>query len=154
MGTLLSRHSGADNFLMRTLWTFAFAAAVAITFTVCDYLLLNDIIPNRGPRLTGYDLIKTAVAVGLAVALVSSIYADGRSQRRVETPDVARPGPVILNLALATAFVLLFVVSPQGSTGWARRTTSSSTCPRSLVWRGQPSSPASPSRPATCLARP
>jgi len=98
----------------RTVLTFAVAAMVAVAFTVCDYLLLNDIIPNRGPRLTGYDLIKTAVAFVLAVSLVSSIYVDGREERRAEPPGVARPGPVILNLGLATAFVLLFVVSPAG----------------------------------------
>jgi hypothetical protein len=98
----------------RTLLSFCVAAVVAVAFTVCDYLLLHDIIPNRGPRLTGYDLVKTGVALCLAVGIVASITADGRPTRGTVPPDVARPGPVVLNLTLAAAFVLLFVASPAG----------------------------------------
>lgn len=96
----------------RTLLSLTFALLVAMAFTVSDYLVLNDIIPNRGPRLSAYDFLKTGVAVCLAVAMVASIYVDGRELRRIEPPTVARPGPVILSYVLATTFVLLFVVSP------------------------------------------
>jgi hypothetical protein len=98
----------------RTLLSFGVAAVVAVAFTICDYLLLQDIIPNRGPRLTGYDLVKTGVALGLAIGIVVTIHADGRRAPAAEPLDVTRPVPVVLNLGLAAAFVLLFVASPAG----------------------------------------
>jgi hypothetical protein len=98
----------------RTLLSFSLAAVVAVVFTVCDYLLLDDIIPNLGPQLTAYDLIKTVVALCLAAAIVAGILHDGRGVHRADPPIVTGPGLVIFNLALAAAFVLLFLVSPTG----------------------------------------
>jgi len=88
------------------------AVFVAIAFTVCDYLLLDDIIPNLGPSWAAYDLLKAVVALCVAAAIVASIYADGQAVRRADAPDVARPGPVLLSHVLASLFVLLFLISP------------------------------------------
>lgn len=96
----------------RTMLSFLFALMVAIAFTVCDYLLLDDIIPNRGPGWTGYDLVKSFVAVCLSGAIVASILADGPPARGAGPPEEARRGPVVLSLALGLAFVLLFLASP------------------------------------------
>lgn len=97
----------------RILFSFSLAPIIAIAFTVCDYLLLDDIIPNRGPGTSIYDWVKLAVAACLAMALVASILHDGRGGRGPLPPEEPRPRLVGLSLAAAAAFVLLFVASPR-----------------------------------------
>jgi hypothetical protein len=96
----------------RTLLSFLVAILVAVAFLFIDHLVLDDIIPNRGPRWTPYDFVKAALAAGLAMAMVVSVLSDGPELPDARAPAVARPGPVILNYGLAVAFVLLFLISP------------------------------------------
>lgn len=96
------------------LLSFLLTAIVLITFTVCDYLLLNDIIPNRGPRNTAYDWLKTTCALGLAVAMVVSIVADGEGGRPVGSISSRKRGVASFSLLLGVAFTILFLVSPTG----------------------------------------
>ena len=97
-----------------TLLSFTLAPVIAIAFTVCDWLLLDDIIPNRGPGTSAYDWLKTAVAAGFATALVASILLDGRRARAASPLGEPRLGLVGLTFASSAAFVLLFLVNPTG----------------------------------------
>ena len=98
----------------RILISLFLAFITLVAFTVCDYLLLNDIIPNRGPRATAYDLLKTACALGLAVAIVGSVLADGATSGQRQPMPAPRLGLASLSLPLAVGFTLLFLASPRG----------------------------------------
>lgn len=100
------------------LFSTMIAAAFAISFTALDYLVLDDVIPNHGPKLDLYNLVKTIAAAAVAFIFVFGIYHGGAKMVRLQAFRPLECRIVMISLALSAIFVQIFVISPTAFNRW------------------------------------